>query len=73
MGPCSENRTKSIKATTDNRFALNIHFNVFPRVSDKYPKMGPPTTPPTSSNDVIKPDINGEYPRDSLKNSGSHR
>ena len=71
--PWSENKIIVSKAPLAYKQALNIHFNVCPCLSDKYPNIGPPATPPTSNNVDNNPETNGVYPRESFRYNGSHR
>ena len=62
-----------MKATHAAKQALNIHLNIFPCLSDRKPKIGPPAAPPISNRVENNPAVNGGYPRESLRYSGSHR
>ena len=56
-----------MKARHAAKQALNIHLNVFPCLSDRNPRIGPPAAPPISNRVENNPAVNGEYPRDSLR------
>ena len=48
-----------MKARHAAKQALNIHLNIFPCLSDRKPKIGPPAAPPISNRVENNPAVNG--------------
>ena len=54
---------RTMKARQANKQTLHIILNVFPYLSDRNPKIGPPATPPISNIVDSNPAVTGEYKR----------